>query len=211
MGRQIYNHNSIAFHLQITDPQNADRRGGSVLCSTRACCVIRVRHPRRKSANGLMFYEHLVVWAHSGSRLFSLWHNPEQYLVRGSSGCGPFDHSIDERSVYHSPVTAALDDKRHSMGLFLYWWPFVRGIHSTPMDSPHKWSVIRSSHISIFVSMNKLWCTNSRVAGDRVQNQTHGGHVITRSFLIFCNYPQHTAHGLFLVNAKSHLHSTLAL
>ena len=43
-------------------------------------------------------------------------------------------------------------------------WPFVRGIHRAPVDSPHKGSVTRSFDVFFDVRLNKR--RNSSVAGD---------------------------------------------
>ena len=39
---------------------------------------------------------------------------------------------------------------------YLHYWPFVRGIHWSPVDSPHKGSVMQSFHVSFDASLNKL-------------------------------------------------------
>ena len=39
---------------------------------------------------------------------------------------------------------------------FLHYWPFVKGIHQSLVDSPHKGPVMQSSHIFFVVSLNKL-------------------------------------------------------
>ena len=45
---------------------------------------------------------------------------------------------------------------------FPYYWPFVRGIHRSPVDSPHKEQVVQSFDVSFDVSQNKLLNKKSR-------------------------------------------------
>ena len=40
--------------------------------------------------------------------------------------------------------------------LFIYYWPFVWGIHRLPVDSLHKGSVMRSFDVSFVAILNKL-------------------------------------------------------
>ena len=35
------------------------------------------------------------------------------------------------------------------------YWPFVQGIHRGPVNSPHKWSVMRSFHVFFDLCLNK--------------------------------------------------------
>ena len=39
---------------------------------------------------------------------------------------------------------------------FPSYWPFVRGIHRSPVNSPHNWSVTQSSDVLFAVSPDKL-------------------------------------------------------
>ena len=45
---------------------------------------------------------------------------------------------------------------------FPSYWPFVRGFHRSPMDSPHNWSATQSSDVLFAVSPDKLWNKQSR-------------------------------------------------
>ena len=65
---------------------------------------------------------------------------------------------------YHYPIYTGHGDvmaRKHC----LYYWPFVRGIHQSLVDSPHKEPVLQSFDVSFFVSWTSCQ-TNSWVAGD---------------------------------------------
>ena len=51
-------------------------------------------------------------------------------------------------------------------------WPFVRGIHRWPLDSPHKKPVTRSFDIYFICAWTNSW-TNNRDAGDLRRHRTH--------------------------------------
>ena len=44
---------------------------------------------------------------------------------------------------------------------FPHYWPFVRGIHRSPMDSPHNGSVMRNFAVSLLLIQTIIW-TNGR-------------------------------------------------
>ena len=61
---------------------------------------------------------------------------------------------------------------RHQMEIFLRHWPFVRGIHRSPVNSPRKgqW------HRALMFSMICVWingCVNNHEAGDLRRHRTH--------------------------------------
>ena len=64
----------------------------------------------------------------------------------------------------HLHVVYPHDDSMPCKG-FPHYWPFVRGIHRSPMDSPHTGSVMRSFDIFFPLSLKRCWI-NCRVAGD---------------------------------------------
>ena len=44
---------------------------------------------------------------------------------------------------------------------FLHYWPFVRRIHRSPVDSPHKEPVMLSFYVYFVARLNKLFCKQS--------------------------------------------------
>ena len=47
-------------------------------------------------------------------------------------------------------------DDAMTLGRFLHYWPYVKGIHQSPVDIPHKGPVIRSFDVCFVVRINKL-------------------------------------------------------
>ena len=60
---------------------------------------------------------------------------------------------------------------RHQMEFFPRYWPFVRGIHRSPVNSPHKgqW---RRALFSLICTWINGW-VNNREAGDLRRHRTH--------------------------------------
>ena len=56
---------------------------------------------------------------------------------------------------------------------FLQYWPFVRGIHQSLVDSPHKEPPTQGFDVSFDVSPKKNCCTNSQIAIDLRFHDTH--------------------------------------
>ena len=58
-----------------------------------------------------------------------------------------------------------LHDDIMKMKRFPRHWPSVRGIHRSPVDSPHKSSVRKDMIFSLMLALTRCW-QNDRVAGD---------------------------------------------
>ena len=56
---------------------------------------------------------------------------------------------------------------------FPRYWPFVRGIHLSPVDSPHKGPVTRTSDVPLLSVWTNGW-TNSRLVGN---SRRHDGNL----------------------------------
>ena len=54
---------------------------------------------------------------------------------------------------------------RHQMETFPRYWPFVKGIHRSPVDSPHKNQWWRVLMFSLMCAWTSVWA-NNRDAGD---------------------------------------------
>ena len=98
------------------------------------------------------------------------------------------------------------------------YWPFVRGIHRCPVDSPHKWPVIGRFDVLFVVTLNNLLGeitkVNNRVTGDL---RRYGGHVTSlmhvlgsgihlqsNAFLHWGTSPRHGPGYVFSVNPPPH-------
>ena len=58
-----------------------------------------------------------------------------------------------------------------------HYWPFVRGIHWSPVDSPHKWSVMWKSFPwdDIIMLFLLLWCSEYGIWQAAMPVGEHGG------------------------------------
>ena len=61
---------------------------------------------------------------------------------------------------------------RHQMETFPRYWPFVRGIHRSPMNSPHKGQWHRALMFSLTCAWTNGW-VNNQEAGDLRHHCTH--------------------------------------
>ena len=61
---------------------------------------------------------------------------------------------------------------RHQMEIFLHYWPFVRGIHWWPVDSPHKGQWRGALMFSLIYASTNSWA-NNRDAGDLRRHRAH--------------------------------------
>ena len=61
---------------------------------------------------------------------------------------------------------------RHQMKTFLRYWPFVRGIHRSPVNSPHKGQWRGALMFSLICAWMNGWI-NNREAGDLRRHRVH--------------------------------------
>ena len=61
---------------------------------------------------------------------------------------------------------------RHQMENFPHYWPFVRGIHRSPMNSPHKSQWLGAMVFSLICAWINGW-VNTREAGDLRRHRAH--------------------------------------
>ena len=80
---------------------------------------------------------------------------------------------------------------------FLRYWPFVRGIHRPPVNSPHKGQWRGALMFSLICVEINSW-ENNREAGDLRRCRAHYGVVVMRQiifhisqFAILNNHPVH--------------------
>ena len=72
----------------------------------------------------------------------------------------------------HSSMYHEIHDFVIKWKLFLRYWPFVRGIHRSPLNSPHKGQWRRASMFSLICA----WingCVNNHEAGDLRRHRDH--------------------------------------
>ena len=62
---------------------------------------------------------------------------------------------------------------RHQMKHFPRYCPFVREIHRSLVDSPHKWTLTRTFEVSLLSVWPNCW-TNTRLTGN---SRRHDGHL----------------------------------
>ena len=72
----------------------------------------------------------------------------------------------------HYIATVSTTWWRHQMETFPRCWPFVRGIHRSPVNSPHKGQWPRALMFSLICVWINGWI-NNREAGDLRRHRTH--------------------------------------
>ena len=86
-------------------------------------------------------------------------------------------HNGMEKNLYHSDSKLWFIKKttwwRHQMGTFPRNWPFVRGIHRSPVNSPHKgqWH----GALMFFICVWTNGSINTRDGGDLRRHHAHYG------------------------------------
>ena len=81
---------------------------------------------------------------------------------------------------------------RHQMENFQRYWPFVRGIHRYPVNSPHKGQWRRALMFSLICARVNGWVNNGE-AGDLRRNRAHYGVTVMDVFC-FRHLPEIPAH-----------------
>ena len=74
--------------------------------------------------------------------------------------------------VLHNVYSKQVKGWRNQMETFPRYWPFVRGIHRSPVDSPHKGPVTRTLMFSLICAWTHGWA-NNRDAGDLRRHHAH--------------------------------------
>ena len=64
-----------------------------------------------------------------------------------------------------------------------HWWPFVKGIHQSPVSSPYKGPMMQNFEFSLLLVWTDYWA-NSQVAGDLTAIIRH-----TLTFFILIKFP----------------------
>ena len=73
-----------------------------------------------------------------------LWHC--SHFFQGGGGVGGWGVGVNIRQTYSKYMIKAL-----------HYWPFVREIHRSPVDSPHKWPVMLKFFLCYDVIMTYQW------------------------------------------------------
>ena len=99
--------------------------------------------------------------------------------------CGTYNTS---RTYAHIACFAVLHDNVIKWKHFPRYWPFVRGIHLSPVNSPHKGQWRRVLMFSLICTRINSW-VNNREAGDLRRHFRyviyHGDHVVISITLCF--------------------------
>ena len=74
------------------------------------------------------------------------------------------------------------------MEIFSAYWPFVRGIHQSPVDSPHKSQWRRAFMFSLICSWINGW-VNNREAGDLRRHRAHYDVIVMKYWFKRHNSP----------------------
>ena len=83
--------------------------------------------------------------------------------------------SFPDRICTHGPLSEGiirLDDDVIKWKHFPRYWPFVRGIHRSPVNSPHKGQWRGALMVPLICTWTNAW-TNNRDAGDLRRNRAH--------------------------------------
>ena len=99
---------------------------------------------------------------------------------------------------------------------FSRYWPFVRGIHRSPVNSPHKGQWRGALMFSLICAWINGW-VNDREAGDLRRHHTHHDVTIYNEYLRKCknakmsicklNYAKQSLHALYIVCGRCGSHS----
>ena len=83
------------------------------------------------------------------------------------------------------------------METFPRYWPFVRGIHRSPVNSPHKGQWRGALMFSLLCTWINGW-VNTSEAGDSRRYRVHYDVIIVILYEVYCTvYPKKYAHGFW--------------
>ena len=84
-------------------------------------------------------------------------HAPSVRRFADDLGMLTYSRYLSERDLNNKPVqiTCTLHDDVIKWKHFSRYWPFVRGIHRSPVNSPHKWPVTRGFDVFFDLRLNK--------------------------------------------------------
>ena len=106
-------------------------------------------------------------------------------------------------------VVITLHDDVIKWNHFPRYWPFVRGIHRSPVNSPHKGQWRGALMFSLICAWINAW-VNTREAGDLRRHRAH--YVIVMiDFVVSCNIFIHMFQGFLTGTELFHWNVTLIL
>ena len=97
-------------------------------------------------------------------------------LIRSSKRC-PGGHCLG----YHPDILLLYHDDVIKWKHFPRYWPFVRGIHRSPVNSPHKGQWRGALMFSLICVRINGW-VNNRYAGDLRRHQVHYDVIVTITY-----------------------------
>ena len=83
-------------------------------------------------------------------------------------------------SLFDSVMAQVVHDDIIKWRHFQRYWPFVRGIHRSPVNSPHKGQWHRAFMFSLICAWTNSW-VNNRDAGDLRCHHTHYDVIVMRN------------------------------
>ena len=87
-------------------------------------------------------------------------------------------------NIYFNPVSACTHDDVIKWKHFPRYWSFVRGIHLSPLNSPHKGQRRGALMYSLICASINDW-VNTREAGDFRRHRAHYDVIVMNRFNIF--------------------------
>ena len=111
------------------------------------------------------------------------WQKPEVTETRGSyrAGIVVTTEENTESDITHARSTVYNPGWRHQMKHFPRYWPFVRGIHRSPVNSPHKGQWRGALRFCLICAWINGW-VNNREAGDLRRQRAHYDGIIMSTY-----------------------------
>ena len=104
--------------------------------------------------------------------LISARHSETQEDIRGTTISNHYPAICHIISYSFSPTETVVTWWRHQMEHFPRYWPFVRGIHRSPVNNPHKDQWLGALMCSFICASINGW-VNTREAGDLRCHRAH--------------------------------------
>ena len=125
---------------------------------------------------------------------FTCYHLRKCSLTNSQLYCDIDVHSEMMGQLFESCENSSHDDVikwKH----FPRYWPLVRGIHRSPVNSPHKGQWRGALMFSLICTWIKDWVNNGE-AGDLRRYRAHYDVIVMSSRLAFCTLPSDQQHSI---------------
>ena len=94
-------------------------------------------------------------------------------------------HSLMLQPCILHPIQYTRDDDVIKRKHFPRYWPFVRGIHRSQVNSPHKGQWCGALMCSLICARRNVW-VNNREAGDLRRHRAHYDVIVM--FIVLCSF-----------------------